>query len=128
MQMIRHRLVYYNLQEGRGEMSTRMEFGGSLPVPNVQAFASQNSGDIPPLRYVRPELHSEEVLLDESLQIPIIDMRKLMLDDDDEMEKLHFACKDWGFFQVITNSLQSIILCFQSSYINFVFGFPESTK
>ena len=102
-------------------MSTRNEYGGSLPVGNVQALASNNSGEIPPLRYLRPELHSEEVLIDESLQIPTIDMRKLMLDDDDEMEKLHFACKDWGFFQVITNSSHSyyvsghhtLILCFK---------------
>lgn len=79
-------------------MSIRKEFGGSLPVANVQELASNNSGDIP-IRYLRLELQSEEVLVDKSLQIPTIDMRKLMVDDD-EMEKLHFACKDWGFFQV----------------------------
>ena len=79
-------------------MSIRKEFGGSLPVANVQALASNNSSDIP-IQYLRLELQSEEVLVDESLQIPTIDMRKLMVDDD-EMEKLHFACKDWGFFQV----------------------------
>ena len=79
-------------------MSIRKEFGGSLPVANVQALASNNSSDIP-IQYLMLELQSEEVLVDESLQIPTIDMRKLMVDDD-EMEKLHFACKDWGFFQV----------------------------
>ena len=79
-------------------MSIRKEFGGSLPVANVQELASNNSGDIP-IRHLRLELQSEEVLVDKSLQIPTIDMRKLMVDDD-EMEKLHFACKDWGFFQV----------------------------
>ena len=83
---------------GGEEMSTRKDFGGSLPVANVQALASDNSGDIP-IRYLRAELQSEEVLVDESPHIPIIDMRKLMVDDN-EMEKLHFACKDWGFFQV----------------------------
>ena len=79
-------------------MSIRKEFGGSLPVANVQALASNNSSDIP-IQYLMLELQSEEVLVDESLHIPTIDMRKLMVDDD-EMEKLHFACKDWGFFQV----------------------------
>ena len=81
----------------------RRELGGSFPVANVQALASTYSGDIP-LRFVRPELHSEQVLVDETLQIPTIDMRKLMVDDDDdddEMGKLHLACKEWGFFQVL---------------------------
>ena len=77
------------------------ELGGSVPIANVQALASRCSGNIP-LRYLRPELHSEEVLVDDTLQIPTIDMRKLMVDDDDddEMGKLHSACKEWGFFQV----------------------------
>ena len=52
------------------------------------------------LRQISPELRRKEVLVDESLQIPTIDMRKLMVEDDDEMAKLHFACKEWGFFQV----------------------------
>ena len=71
---------------------------GSLPVANVQALASSYSGDVP-LRYLRPELLSEEVLVDESLRIPTIDMRNLMVEDD-EMGKLQSACKEWGFFQV----------------------------
>ena len=61
------------------EMSKELE--SSLPVENVQALASNNP------------------LVDESLQIPIIDMRKLMVEDD-EMGKLHLACKEWGFFSV----------------------------
>ncbi|CBI33969.3 hypothetical protein VitviT2T_002354 [Vitis vinifera] len=88
-------------------MSTRKDFGGSLPVANVQALASDNSGDIP-IRDLRAELQSEEVLVDESPHIPIIDMRKLMVDDD-EMEKLHFACKDWGFFQLINHGVEEVI-------------------
>lgn len=77
--------------------------GTSYPVTNVQALASNYSGDIP-LRFHRPELHSEEVLVDESLQIPTIDMNKLMVEDEDdnhEIGKLHLACKEWGFFQVL---------------------------
>ncbi|RVW40664.1 hypothetical protein CK203_079188 [Vitis vinifera] len=58
------------------EMSKELE--SSLPVENVQALASNNP------------------LVDESLQIPIIDMRKLMVEDD-EMGKLHLACKEWAF-------------------------------
>ena len=88
------------------EMSTQSGF--FLPVENVQALASNNSGEIPS-RYLRPELQSEEVLADESIQIPTIDMRKLMVAED-EMGKLHYACKEWGFFQVQSLSLSLGIL------------------
>ena len=67
-------------------------------MENVQALASSNSDDMP-LWYLRSELQLEEVLVDESLQIPTIDMRKLMVEDD-EMGKVQSACKEWGFFQV----------------------------
>ena len=79
------------------EVLHRKGFGGSLPVENVQALASNNLKDIPS-RYIRPEIESDVVSIDESLKIPMIDMSKL--DHDDEQKKLHLACKDWGFFQV----------------------------
>lgn len=72
-------------------------FGGSLPVENVQALASKNLKDIPS-RYIRPEVEFDVIALDESLEIPVIDRSKL--GHADELEKLHWACKDWGFFQV----------------------------
>ncbi|KAK6122232.1 hypothetical protein DH2020_044020 [Rehmannia glutinosa] len=96
-------------------MSTR-ELGGSLPVENVQqlAAASHNFKDIPN-RYIRPELDNH-VVVDESLQIPIIDMTKLCSDeqskgclDHQELEKLHQACKHWGFFQLINHGAAQVI-------------------
>lgn len=84
-------------------MDTTTEFGGSLPVENVQALASDNSRGIP-MQYIRSEVSSDDVLDDRSVQIPVIDMSKLvndqLLHDDDELAKLHLACKTWGFFQV----------------------------
>lgn len=77
--------------------------GSSLAVENVQLLASENFKNIPP-RYVRPEFDSEEVLDDGSIEIPVIDMNKLgtgQLGYDEELQKLHLACKDWGFFQVL---------------------------
>ena len=65
----------------------------------MASMIDRDFGDVS-LRYLRPELHSEEVLADETPQIPTIDMKKLMVDDDGEMGKLHFACTEWGFFQV----------------------------
>ncbi|GMJ06058.1 hypothetical protein like AT4G25300 [Hibiscus trionum] len=79
-----------------------LERFGYLPVENVQALASKNPKNIPS-RYIRPEIESDVVSADESLQIPVIDMSKL--DHDDEQNKLHFACKDWGFFQLINHGV-----------------------
>lgn len=87
----------------------RKDLGGSLPVENVQALASKNTKDIPP-RYLRPEVELDEFSVEDSLQIPIIDMSKLTEnslahDQNEELAKLRSACRDWGFFQVLTASL-----------------------
>ncbi|KAF5180431.1 S-norcoclaurine synthase [Thalictrum thalictroides] len=81
-------------------MADLKEFGGSLPVENVQALASKNSKHIP-ARYVRPELESDAVST-ESLEIPIIDFSRLLNQQFscEELVKFHAACQDWGFFQV----------------------------
>lgn len=79
---------------------SRKDLGGSLPVENVQALASNTLKEIPP-RYIRPEIEHEPASVEDSLQIPVVDMNKLNDDDDDdELAKLHLACKEWGFFQV----------------------------
>lgn len=82
------------------------DFGGSLPVDNVQALASKNLKTIHPW-YVRPELEFDLISVDESQQIPVIDMSKL--GDLDESTKLHQACKDWGFFQLINHGISKAI-------------------
>ncbi|KAK3016770.1 hypothetical protein RJ639_006443 [Escallonia herrerae] len=81
------------------------DLGGSLPVENVQALASKNPEDIP-LRYIRPEVESDEILDDGSLQVPVIDMNNLVMGQVgyyEELAKLHRACKEWGFFQLINH-------------------------
>ncbi|GMJ06059.1 hypothetical protein like AT4G25300 [Hibiscus trionum] len=84
-----------------------LERFGYLPVDNVQALASKNLKNIPS-RYIRPEIESDVVSADESLQIPVIDMSKL--GDDDEQNKLHFACKEWGFFQLINHGVANEVM------------------
>ncbi|CAI0418405.1 unnamed protein product [Linum tenue] len=88
------------------------EAGGSLPVPNVQQLAS-SSNDVP-IRYIRPELELERVSSDdEYVQVPVIDMSKLDDGDDDddvELAKLHSACRDWGFFQVINHGVANTMM------------------
>ncbi|KAK8520760.1 hypothetical protein V6N13_076895 [Hibiscus sabdariffa] len=89
------------------ESTVQLERFGYLPVENVQALASKNLDNIPS-RYIRPEIESDVVSADESLQIPVIDVSKL--DHEDEQKKLHFACKDWGFFQIINHGVADEII------------------
>ncbi|CAI9095465.1 OLC1v1031420C1 [Oldenlandia corymbosa var. corymbosa] len=79
--------------------------GVSLPVENVQELASRNLEEIPH-RYIRPEIRADEVSVDELSEIPVIDMSRLAAGNigyQTEMLKLHQACKDWGFFQLINH-------------------------
>lgn len=84
------------------EEAKSRKLGGSLKVPNVQELAKQTLAAVPP-RYIRDDIENQSYNSSMLLpQIPIIDMKKLLqIGDDDELKKLHLACKDWGFFQVI---------------------------
>ncbi|TKY59762.1 Codeine O-demethylase [Spatholobus suberectus] len=79
----------------------------ALVVPSVQEIVKEGLTRIPD-RYVRP--HHERPILSTSAslpQVPVIDLSKLLSQDlkGPELEKLHYACKEWGFFQIITNGI-----------------------
>ncbi|KAH9705208.1 Fe2OG dioxygenase domain-containing protein [Citrus sinensis] len=101
-------------------------YGGSLPVENVQALAS-NSKEIPS-RYIRPELDDEQVLADGSLHIPVIDMSKLQDDDDDELAEFHLACKDSGFLQLINHGVPEKVIEKMKTDIEEFFKLPLEEK
>ncbi|KAK9106502.1 hypothetical protein Syun_022513 [Stephania yunnanensis] len=94
--------------------SSGREIGGSLPVENVQELASNKELNSVPDRYVRPELASDVVHVDDdSLKIPVIDLTRL--NDDQhfghlELAKLHHACEDWGFFQLINHGVREDLI------------------
>ncbi|KAF8379118.1 hypothetical protein HHK36_028547 [Tetracentron sinense] len=85
--------------------------GGSLPVENVQELASRMFKDIP-ARYIRPEVESDVVSVDESLKIPVIDLNKLLHHQfcHGELAKLHSACQDWGFFQLTNHGVSEEVI------------------
>ncbi|KAJ0082311.1 hypothetical protein Patl1_10278 [Pistacia atlantica] len=69
----------------------------SLPVPSVQELLTT----VPP-RYVHP--HQDPPFVSNATlwpQVPVIDLKKLLSGDltNSELDKLHRACKEWGFFQ-----------------------------
>lgn len=87
-------------------------FGSSLPVPSVQELAKKPTVAVPP-RYTRPE-QDAPVISDDALisKFPVIDMQSLLSEAsmDSELIKLHFACKDWGFFQLVNHGVSSALL------------------
>lgn len=82
----------------------------SLIVPSVLEMVKEKNLTTVPPRYVRSDQEKTGTLDDSSLssEIPVIDMKRLCSVSamDSELEKLDFACKAWGFFQV--KSLESV--------------------
>ena len=74
----------------------------SVVVPSVQELAKEPLSIVPE-RYVVPNQDAPIVSNASSLpRVPVIDLSKLLSQDlkGPELEKLHYACKEWGFFQV----------------------------
>lgn len=96
------------------------KLGSSLLVPSVQELAKQGITKVPE-RYVRPnEDPCVEYDTTSLPQVPVIDLSKLLSEDDAaELEKLDHACKEWGFFQVwmIIIGLLCVFLCSMSFFI-----------
>ncbi|KAK7368552.1 hypothetical protein VNO80_10579 [Phaseolus coccineus] len=84
----------------------------SLTVPFVQEIAKEALTSVPE-RYVRP-LHERPILSTTTPlpQVPIIDLSKLFSQDlkETELENLHCACKEWGFFQLINHGVSSSLV------------------
>ncbi|KAA3476843.1 protein SRG1-like [Gossypium australe] len=79
------------------------KLGSSLLVPSVQELAKNPLKEVPP-RYVRTDEDSPIISRTNPLpQVPVIDMQKLS--SKQELEQLHYACKEWGFFQLINHGV-----------------------
>ncbi|VAI11380.1 unnamed protein product [Triticum turgidum subsp. durum] len=102
----------------------------SLPVPSVQAMVAATGGaDVPP-RYLRP---AEAVAGDSEAHIPIIDYQRLLLELEldrhgEESARLHGACQDWGFFQLVNHSVPDDVVESMKANIQQFFQLPAETK
>ncbi|MFS8003166.1 putative codeine 3-O-demethylase [Helianthus anomalus] len=91
----------------------RRSLGSSLLVPSVQELAKEHISEVPP-RYVRTDQDPVVTswLTSARPKDPIIDMQRLLSPDsaDYELERLHLACRDWGFFQLKNHGLSDSLL------------------
>ncbi|KAL8152320.1 hypothetical protein V2J09_010080 [Rumex salicifolius] len=92
-------------------METKRVEVKSLLVPSVQELVS--SGDEPlstiPSRYVCPTpLDPPSDLL--SSEVPVIDIQLLLAGDSSELQRLHSASSEWGFFQAVNHGVSSSVI------------------
>ncbi|KAI9198029.1 hypothetical protein LWI28_008855 [Acer negundo] len=86
--------------------------GGSLPVPYVQELAKEPLTSVP-TRYVRPDQDPPFISsTTSSPEVPVIDLFRLLSGDymKSELEKFHYACQEWGFFQLINHGVSNSLV------------------
>ncbi|KAD6796041.1 hypothetical protein E3N88_06937 [Mikania micrantha] len=113
-----------------------INFGRSLIVPSVQELAKQPITNIPP-RYVHHDPHhasDNAPAPAPTPSVPVIDLRYLFVEASgslaysSELNKLHTASKEWGFFQVINHGIsESLLEDFKREILSF-FNLPMEEK
>ncbi|KAI7743140.1 hypothetical protein M8C21_010038 [Ambrosia artemisiifolia] len=108
----------------------KINFGRSLIVPSVQELAKQPITKIPH-RYVHHDDHHPAPDDDQLPSVPVIDLHSLLAQASDscsELNKLHTASRDWGFFQVINHGIsESLLEDFKREVLN-MFKLPMEDK
>ncbi|MCL7043770.1 hypothetical protein MKW94_015119, partial [Papaver nudicaule] len=114
-----------------------MSTGSSPPivVPLVLELIKEKITEIPD-RYIRTtNLDHVHHPIDDSTaeyNIPVIDIEALLSGEpvlaDSESEKLHSACQDWGFFQVVNHGINSLLIEKLKSEIHKLFALPLEEK
>ncbi|KAL5716453.1 hypothetical protein ACHQM5_018141 [Ranunculus cassubicifolius] len=102
----------------------------SLLVPSVQQLAKK-SMVTPPSRYIRSDLEAPIISSITSIgEVPVIDMQKLLEEDDAgvELERLHLACKEWGFFQLVDHGVNTELVENLKLQIQEFFNMPPEEK
>ncbi|XP_014503569.1 protein SRG1 isoform X1 [Vigna radiata var. radiata] len=111
--------------------SSKNPSGTSILVPSVQELAKQNLSAVPH-RYIQPH-HEDMHLISQqthALQIPVIDMHNLLSAESktSELQKLHLACKHWGFFQLVNHGVSLSLVEKVKLEIQEFFNLPMSEK
>ncbi|VVB09151.1 unnamed protein product [Arabis nemorensis] len=106
----------------------------SILVPSVQEMVKDKMITTVPARYVRSDQDKTVIAGDDTglrTEIPVIDMNLLCSSTtsmDSEIDKLDFACKEWGFFQLVNHGMESSFLDKIKSEIQDFFNLPMEDK
>ncbi|XP_062087254.1 protein SRG1-like [Humulus lupulus] len=116
-----------------------MDFGNSLIVPSVQELAKDpNMVTIPP-RYIRLDQNQtnnnnnsdSDSSSSSGDEIPVINFQNLYESEssyESELAKLHSACKDWGFFQLVNHGISSCLVEKIKKEVEELFKLPIEEK
>ncbi|XP_076904425.1 protein SRG1-like [Bidens hawaiensis] len=105
----------------------KINFGRSLIVPSVEELAKQPITKIPP-RYVHHDHHHPASGDAQAPSVPVIDLHCLLAGSSTELNNLHAASKEWGFFQVINHGIsESLLEDFKREVLN-MFKLPMEEK
>ncbi|GMN43403.1 hypothetical protein TIFTF001_012608 [Ficus carica] len=109
------------------------KLGRSLAVPSVKELITKETLSAVPERYVRPDQDPPFISNTTSLpQVPVIDMSNLLSLEkvvmESELEKLHLASKEWGFFQLINHGVSPSVVEGVKVGIEELFNLPIEEK
>ncbi|XP_077215464.1 2-oxoglutarate-dependent dioxygenase 11-like [Tasmannia lanceolata] len=102
----------------------------SLPVPSVQELARDIPSTLVPRRYIRDDVSDLTASINPSLIIPLLNMADLINSEsrDAELQKLFFACRDWGAFQLINHGIPDEIIKNMKKQSRDFFDLPSQQK
>ncbi|KAL6321910.1 hypothetical protein AAG906_035619 [Vitis piasezkii] len=87
-------------------------FGTPPSILSIQELAKQPMATVPQIFLLEDQ--ERPVLLENASlpDIPTIDMKRLIMSvtTDFELDKLHSACKEWGFFQLVNHGVSSSLV------------------
>ncbi|XP_042515631.1 protein SRG1-like [Macadamia integrifolia] len=114
--------------ESSGEVVT---FGASLLVPSVQELAKEPLITVPQ-RYARPDQDPPIITDTASLPVvPVIDIQLLVSEEPSkefELQRLHNACREWGFFQIVNHGVSNSLIEKIKSEVQDFFQLPSEEK
>ncbi|CAN4119154.1 unnamed protein product [Withania somnifera] len=108
----------------------KIAWGTSLPVPSVQELVRNNYNEVPQ-RYIQNTEKRPVTILEpsqESAEIPVINFSLLANGDEDERKRLHLACKEWGFFQLLNHGITKEVIQKVKTAVSGFFELPLIEK
>ncbi|RZC85856.1 hypothetical protein C5167_026533 [Papaver somniferum] len=117
------------------ETAKLMKLGNGMSIPSVQELAKLTLAEIPS-RYIctveNLQLPVGASVIDDHETVPVIDIENLIssepVTEKLELDRLHSACKEWGFFQVVNHGVDTSLVDNVKSDIQGFFNLSMNEK